>query len=130
MNKLHLCVVLLLLILPMLSCTSEFAVDMQECRGAAEPITLRIVLPDTNRESEITFILSDTAYSITSMPTVSDPTFVLYSQAADALPYLALRLDSEAEYAELHMRTKEDESLLYTAELDAFARLTDYCGRN
>ncbi len=70
--------------------------------ASGESVALKIALPSTSRESDITLTLADTTYTCASTPTV----------------------------AELLALTDSGEEVRYFADMEDFSRLLDYLGTN
>lgn len=113
---------------------TQFSVTMNESYAAHEPITVTVNLPGSAKESEITFDIDGTVYSVTSMPTVSAPTFVFADVADDGMQSVCLVLASdEAGEAVLYMRPDEGTvgvELCFVTDMKEFSKLTDYLRTN
>ena len=108
----HILVLILAVLLTCLfsACGNEpeqFTVIMQESYAQHEPVTLTVTLPTDAKESEITFTVDGKVYSVASIPTVSDPTFVFADLPDDGSP-----------------------ELCFTAADGDFTRLREYLGSN
>ena len=112
----------------------QFSVTMTESYNAHDPITVTVNLPGGANESDITFDIDGTLYSVTSMPTVSAPTFVFADVADDGMQSVCLVLASDnAGDAVLYMRPDEGTvgvELCFVADMKAFSKLTNYLRTN
>ena len=131
--------ILLLAVMLTVLCTAcggskPFTVTMTESYNAHDPITVTVNLPGGANESDITFDIDGTLYSVTSMPTVSAPTFVFADVADDGMQSVCLVLASDnAGDAVLYMRPDEGTvgvELCFVADMEAFSKLTDYLRTN
>ena len=111
---------------------TQFSVTMSEQYVLHEPITLTVTLPTDAKESEITFTIDGKVYSVTSMPTVNDPTFVLHNLPDDGMANIRLSMPSDASGTEVLYMLPEDGAaeLCFTAAEGDFSRLTEYLGSN
>lgn len=112
----------------------QFSVTMTESYNAHDPITVTVNLPGGANESDLTFDIDGTLYSVTSMPTVSAPTFVFADVADDGMQSVCLVLASDnAGDAVLYMRPDEGTvgvELCFVADMKAFSKLTNYLRTN
>ena len=131
--------ILILAVMLTVVCTAcgspkQFSVTMTESYNAHDPITVTVNLPGNAKEGEITFDIEGTVYSVTSMPTVSAPTFVFADVADDGMQSVCLVLASnETGEAVLYMRPDEGTvgvELCFVADMEAFSKLTDYLRTN
>ena len=117
------------------ACTNQpaqFSVTMDEIYVQHKPITLTVTLPNNAKEHEITFAINGTVYSVASMPTANDPTFVFADLPDDGMMKIYLSMPSDASETEVLYMQPEDGSpeLCFTATDGDFSRLTDYLGTN
>ena len=110
----------------------QFTVTMQEIYALHDPITVTVTLPTNAKESNITFTIDGNVYSVVSMPTVNDPTFVFADAADDGMANIRLSMPSDTSETEVLYMLPEDGSaeLCFTAAEGDFSRLTDYLGSN
>lgn len=110
----------------------QFSVTMDELYAQHEPMTLTVTLPTNAKEHEITFTIDGKVYSVASMPTVNDPTFVFEELPDDGMLNIRLSMPSDASETEVLYMLPEDGSpeLCFTATDGDFSRLTDYLGTN
>lgn len=110
----------------------QFTVTMHEAYLQHDPITVTVTLPTNAKESEITFSIDSRVYSVTSIPTVDDPTFVFEDIPDDGMMKIYLAMPSnESETAILYMIPEnETTEMCFVAAEGDFTRLTDYLGSN
>ena len=116
-----------------------------EDRYAVEQLQMSLFGP--NREGEMvsalhrgkiwltavtTFTIDGKVYSVASMPTVNDPTFVFEDLSDDGMETIRLSMPSDASETEVLCMLPEDGSpeLCFTATDGDFSRLTDHLGSN
>lgn len=110
----------------------QFSVTMSEIYELHDPITLTVTLPANAKEHEITFTIDGKVYSVVSMPTVNDPTFVLNDLPDDGMFNIRLSMPSDASDTEVLYMLPEDGcvELGFIATDGDFARLRDYLKSN
>ena len=135
MNRIPILTSAVLLTFVFSACTNQpaqFSVTMDEMYVQHDPITLTVTLPNNAKEHEITFAINGTVYSVASMPTVNDPTFVFADLPDDGMMKIYLSMSSDASETEVLYMQPEDGSpeLCFVAAKDDFSRLTEYLGSN
>ena len=110
----------------------QFTVTMEEMYAGHDPITLTVTLPNTPKESDITFAIDGTVYTIASMPTVNDPMFVFSDIPDDGMQKIYLNMPSdESEPETLHMHPDDGTAeMSFVVTEGDFSRLTAYLGTN
>ena len=110
----------------------QFSVTMSEIYTLHDPITLTVTLPANAKEHEITFTIDGKEYTIASMPTVNDPTFVFEDLSDDGMATIRLSMPSDASETEVLYMLPEDGSgeLCFVATDGDFSRLREYLGTN
>lgn len=111
---------------------SLFSVTMSEIYSLHDPITLTVTLPANAKESDITFAIDGTVYSVSSLPTVNDPTFVFEDIAGDGMMQIRMEMaDDESENDVLYMLPEDGTTeMCFVATDGDFSRLTAYLGTN
>ena len=111
---------------------TQFSVTMSEIYTLHDPITLTVTLPANAKEHEITFTIDGKVYSVASIPTVNDPTFVFEDLSGNSMAKIYLSMPSDASETEVLCMLPEDGSgeLCFVATDGDFSRLTDYLGTN
>ncbi len=109
----------------------QFSVTMREAYGS-EQITLTVTLPANAKEHAITFAVNGTVYTVASMPTVADPTFLFEDLPDDGMAKVCLSMPSDASETEVLYMQPEDGAaeLCFVAQDGDFSRLTEYLGTN
>ena len=116
--------------------TTQFSVTMEERSAMHDPVILTVTLPNHAKESEITFDIDGTVYTVTSLPPVKDPTFVFADDANDGMQSVSLVLASDVTgEAVLSMHPDDGTdtdivALCFVADMEAFSTLTDYLRTN
>ena len=110
----------------------QFSVTMGEMYALHDPIILTVILPDNAKESDITFAIDGTVYSVSSIPTVNDPTFVFEDIAGDGMMQIRLEMASDESESDVLYMLPEDGTaeMCFVATAGDFSRLTAYLGTN
>ena len=117
-------------LLSVVSCigSSEFSVTMTSPESS---VNLSVVLPDTPLASDIVFIADGVKYIPTDLPTVNDPTFVLYASIAPgSQPIMLTMADDSDGIASLRIRENDGTEAVFTAEMTDFKPLLDFLRTN
>ena len=135
MKRILFLTVILLLTLIFSACgrqNAQFTVTMEEMYAQHGPITLTVTLPDNAKEHEITFAIDGTVYTIASLPTVNDPTFVFTDNPDDGMHKIYLSMPSdESEQETLGMQPDDGTAeLSFIVTAGDFSRLTAYLNTN
>ncbi|MBQ4574103.1 MAG: hypothetical protein IJA85_02800 [Clostridia bacterium] len=130
MKKIHILFFLAILLLFTACGTTAFSVTMTEVSQAAETVTLKVSIDGTTY-ADLTFIVNDTAYTVSNTPTVSKPTICLSSSQDDGMEFVRLIMPNDStSSAQLCMLPADGAEIVYTCTAHELQPLLDWMASN
>ncbi len=122
---------LLAVLLLLTACgTTSFSVTMTEAYQAAETITMKVSIKGTTY-ADLTFTVNGIAYTVSNIPTVSNPTICLDSSQEDGMEYVRLMMPTDSTSdAQLCMLPTDGAEHVYICSADALQPLLDWAASN
>ena len=109
--------------------SGDFTVEMQG--GDGDTLRLGVDLPSSGSESDIVFYINDTAYELSSLPTVQNNRVSFNEVDADGFQTISLDFpDSTDDDFLLYITTDDGKELSYSESAAKFDRLLDYLKHN
>lgn len=102
---------------------NSFTVTMQEAYQNTKPVIITVTM-DGAAYADLTFTINNISYTVSSIPTVSDPTYRLTPVEEDGMA-VYLRI-ADVDYAQLHMLSEDGIELMYICQADNFEPLLSW----